>query len=117
MEKSLHPPTSPTMKWLRGSSEPESQGPLAGYTFQSRMGSLSLHEADRIRFMGFPDEITNSARTTIAHSWPRGIAWERFYAGSYEFKLHGRPWDGKAESGIFARRLVRNLLALSLIHI
>ena len=111
MEKTLHLPTFHIMKWLRGSNESESQGPMAGYTFQSRMGSLSLHEADRIRFIGFPDDITNSARATIAHSWPRGISWERFYAGSYEFKLHGRPWDGKAESGIFARRLVRNLLA------
>lgn len=84
--------------------------PLPGYTFQSRFGSLSLHLSDRIRFLGFPPDVIDMLRQTITQSWPRGISCERPYAGSHEFKLNGYPWDGKGEAGMFARRLVRNVL-------
>lgn len=75
------------------------------------MASVSLHRADRMRFLGFPPEILNMLRDTIKQSWPLGIQLEKPYGGSHEYVLWGFPWDGKGQAGIEARRLVRNVLA------
>ena len=113
------PSTMPSFKgaqtiksWFHNdSSVTNSDMPNSSYTFFSKMASVSLHRADRMRFLGFPPEILNMLRDTIKQSWPLGIQLEKPYGGSHEYVLWGFPWDGKGQAGIEARRLVRNVLA------
>ncbi|ORY69974.1 uncharacterized protein BCR38DRAFT_333406 [Pseudomassariella vexata] len=73
--------------------------------------TLSLHESDLIRFTYFPEDIYQKAESVLRNSWPPGIKKETFYAGSYQYKLKGRPWNPhrQAES-VGSRRLLRDIL-------
>ncbi|WFD19832.1 hypothetical protein MCAP1_002072 [Malassezia caprae] len=95
-----------------GSSSKSDGDELPGfYTFQSHFGSMSLHNTDCLRLIGFPDAVLPSVRKVIQQSWPGGVRSEKLYGGSYEFRMHGYPWYGKGNEGIAARRMMRNLLA------
>lgn len=78
----------------------------------NKYATLSMSKSDRIRFMGFPEDIYSKAGTVIAASWPPGIQSEQFYAGSYEYQMKGRPFGtlGTNEA-LGCRVLLRDILA------
>lgn len=88
----------------------------SGSVVRSSFASLSLHNTDRVRLMSFPIEIQNAIRQSIVSTWPKGIQKEGDYAGSWEFKLSGNPWESTGDSAIHARHLTRGLLATLYSH-
>ncbi|KAF3000845.1 hypothetical protein E8E13_007084 [Curvularia kusanoi] len=76
--------------------------------FQTRFASMSLHSADDLRFLNFPDQVIEECRTTIRKLYP--IQREGMYGNSREFKLEGYPWVSTSTDGMQARRLIAALL-------
>ncbi|TKA70579.1 hypothetical protein B0A49_04389 [Cryomyces minteri] len=72
--------------------------------------SVSLHMSDRLRLLRFPPTHIQAITRTIQSSWGQGIQIESNYYGAHEFKLHGRPWDGKGSQADGARVLMCRLL-------
>jgi hypothetical protein len=66
--------------------------------------------ADRIRLLRFPQPVLDAIQTTILTHWPGGIQGARPYQASYEFKLHGYPWNGIGENSVHSRRLMYRIL-------
>ncbi|WFD27663.1 hypothetical protein MNAN1_002664 [Malassezia nana] len=96
----------------RSSSDKAEENALPSfYSFRSHFGSISMHQSDMLRLIGFPDEVLTPVRNVIQQSWPYGVRSERMYGGSYEFRMHGYPWNCQGYEAVAARRLVRNLLA------
>ena len=53
---------------------------------------LVLSKTDRLRFMGFPEQVLPAVQQTISRYWPRGIQTQGVYEGiCFEYKLGGRP--------------------------
>lgn len=81
-----------------------------GLPFQTTFACLSLHLTDRIRLLDFPEVTIDFFRAVIREHWTSGIQYERDYAGSFEFKLRGNPWQGRGNEAITSRRLIQNIL-------
>ncbi|KAH6654413.1 hypothetical protein BKA67DRAFT_565041 [Truncatella angustata] len=77
-----------------------------------KYAALSLSKSDRIRFLGFPEEVYQEAEFVLTSSWPPGIKAASQYAGSHEYQMKGRPWGlmGTNEA-VGSRVLLRNILA------
>jgi len=75
--------------------------------------SMSMHEGDRLRLMGFGLDEQAVVRDAISRHWTHGLQSEREYHGSHEFKLHKYPWYPtviKGDDSMVSRRLMSKLL-------
>lgn len=80
----------------------------------SSFATISLHMADKIRFLQFPDSDLPKLVDIITSGWSNGVQSTRQYAGSYEVQLKGYPWMHSSGTIVpgdnHARRLIRLLL-------
>ncbi|OJJ51729.1 hypothetical protein ASPZODRAFT_127856 [Penicilliopsis zonata CBS 506.65] len=66
---------------------------------------------DRIRLLGFPDNLQARVTEVLRRSWPKGIQDVRPFDESMEIKLRGNPFaHGGDEEKIAIRRVVLDLL-------
>lgn len=79
--------------------------------FRTSFASISLHRADRLRLIAFPQADIDAIRQVIKASWRKGIQKEQKYGRSYEFKVYGNPWYGQGDDAVTSRILIRGVLA------
>jgi hypothetical protein len=77
---------------------------------EPKMCCVSFHLSDQIRLTALPPHLIPIIRAAILHGWEPGIASERDYFGTYEFKLKGDPWWGQGEHSVISRQLITLLL-------
>ncbi|KAK9765590.1 hypothetical protein K7432_005951 [Basidiobolus ranarum] len=70
--------------------------------------SLSFNRTDRLRVIGASPDIPGTVREAIRSYWV--IQNEKFYHGSWEFKLAGNPWFADGDDAIRARMLLMKIL-------
>jgi hypothetical protein len=94
------------------SEKPTSETFTPAYSpFKTTFATVSLHRSDRIRLLAFPHEDVAAIRGVIKAYWRKGIQEEQTYGPSFEFKLHGYPWQGQTSDAITSRILMREILA------
>ncbi|KAF9393927.1 hypothetical protein CPC16_000701 [Podila verticillata] len=94
----------------KGPDQPPSYSTLiAPFLQASRVCCITLNEADKIRLIGTPPEITPAIRLAIRQGWG-AIQREQNYAGAHEFKLMGNPWHGQSEEAVRSRKLITAVL-------
>jgi hypothetical protein len=89
--------------------------PSRGWSSAAAPWCLSFNESDLIRVIRAPAGISRCVHQAIAESWPKGVARERTYGESQEFKLHGRPWADQSlmfNTMALAVALLRSIEAL-----
>ncbi|KAI1320121.1 hypothetical protein EDD11_002093 [Mortierella claussenii] len=84
-------------------------------TVSSRICCISLHESDKLRLIGTPEELVAILRETILKSWGK-IQREHVYSGSYEFKVVGTPWSGQVQEAVKSRQLITAVLGTMIQH-
>ncbi|KAG0093325.1 hypothetical protein BGZ92_006191 [Podila epicladia] len=94
----------------KGPDQPPSYSTLmAPFLQSSRVCCITLNEADKMRLIGTPPEITHAIRLAIRQGWG-GIQREQNYAGAHEFKMLGNPWHGQSEEAVRSRKLITAVL-------
>lgn len=94
----------------KGPDQPPSYSTLmVPFLQSSRVCCITLNEADKIRLIGTPPEITPAIRLAIRQGWGM-IQREQNYAGAHEFKLMGNPWHGQSEEAVRSRKLITAVL-------
>ncbi|KAF2150698.1 hypothetical protein K461DRAFT_280709 [Myriangium duriaei CBS 260.36] len=79
--------------------------------FRTTFASLSLHEGDKIRMLGFPKQICETVKQVIANTWSGGVQRVQDYYGSYEIKMVGYPWNATHSDAVTSRQLMSRILA------
>lgn len=94
----------------KGPDQPPSYSTLmAPFLQSSRVCCITLNEADKMRLIGTPPEITHAIRLAIRQGWG-AIQREQNYAGAHEFKMLGNPWHGQSEEAVRSRKLITAVL-------
>lgn len=91
------------------SAEASASTSLVTAPFQTRFASLSLHQNDQLRLLGFPDETVDVVKRAIKAGWPHGLQDQRTVHGCIELKLKGNPWLGPGVDSMHARHLMRTI--------
>ncbi|KAJ3043196.1 hypothetical protein HDV00_005516 [Rhizophlyctis rosea] len=71
---------------------------------------MSLHESDKLRFIGFSEAEISALRIVVLRGWRLGIQSEGPLVGCWQFKLMGKPWQGQSQDSISAHTLILSLL-------
>ncbi|KAG0335722.1 hypothetical protein BG004_008351, partial [Podila humilis] len=82
---------------------------IAPHEQSTRICCITLNEADKIRLIGCPPDITNGIRLAIRQGWG-AIQRESDYSGAHEFKIMGNPWYGQGEESVQSRKLITSVL-------
>ncbi|KAI9639661.1 uncharacterized protein MKK02DRAFT_39983 [Dioszegia hungarica] len=80
---------------------------------KSKHASILLSRTDRLRIIGFPNDIIASLDGVIKRAWKLGVQEQKAPDPlSWEWKLHGRPWTGQGIEGIASRRLIARIFGV-----
>jgi hypothetical protein len=107
--------SAPSSEKPKKEVEPAVEPAAPSYSaFKTTSASMTLHGSDSISLLQFPQEVIDAIRELIKKRWIKGIQKERIHFSSYEFKLHGEPWNGSFctnSESIPSRILIREILA------